>query len=54
MMCGGRAPRILDLDTRLKLLVSLTPLPVYIGEEDPGTLWIGGWVEPRASLDAVE
>jgi hypothetical protein len=23
------------------------------GETDPNTLWIGGWVEPRAGLDNV-
>jgi len=22
-------------------------------EKDPGTYWIGGWVSPRAGLDAV-
>jgi hypothetical protein len=24
------------------------------GERDPGTHWIGGWVGPRAGLDAME
>jgi hypothetical protein len=24
------------------------------GERDPGTHWIGGWVDPRAGLDGVE
>jgi hypothetical protein len=24
------------------------------GEGAPGTHWIGGWVDPRAGLDAVE
>jgi hypothetical protein len=24
------------------------------GEGDPGTHWIGGWVDPRAGLDDVE
>jgi hypothetical protein len=24
------------------------------GERTPGTHWIGGWVDPRASLDDVE
>jgi hypothetical protein len=24
------------------------------GESAPGTQWIGGWVGPRGSLDAVE
>jgi hypothetical protein len=30
-------------------VVSFTP-----GERAPGTHWIGGWVDPRASLDDVE
>jgi hypothetical protein len=34
--------------------VSFTPLPVYPRERAPGTLWIGGWVDSRTSLDAVE
>jgi hypothetical protein len=25
-----------------------------LGEKSPGTHWIGGWVDPRASLDDVE
>jgi hypothetical protein len=25
-----------------------------LGERTPGSLWIGGWVDPRASLDDVE
>jgi hypothetical protein len=24
-----------------------------IGERDPGTHWIGGWVDPKAGLDDV-
>jgi hypothetical protein len=44
----GVAPRILDLGTRWRWLVSFTPR-----ERAPGTHWIGGCVGPRASLDAV-
>jgi hypothetical protein len=27
---------------------------LHPGNEPPGTHWIGGWVDPRASLDDVE
>jgi hypothetical protein len=33
--------------------VSVTPWPRFTpGEGTPGTHWIGGWVGPRAGLDA--
>jgi hypothetical protein len=35
-------------------VVSLTPRPLYPGEEAPGTNWIGGWVDPRAGVDDME
>jgi hypothetical protein len=38
---GGIAPRILDLSHFIPR------------ERAPGTHWIGGWVDPRAVLDAV-
>jgi hypothetical protein len=34
-------------------VVSFTPRPLYPRERAPGTHWIGGWVGPRAVLDAV-
>jgi hypothetical protein len=34
-------------------VVSFTPRPLYPSERAPGTHWIGGWVGPRAVLDAV-
>jgi hypothetical protein len=34
-------------------MVSFTSRSLYPGEGDPGTLWIGGWVGPRAGLDIV-
>jgi hypothetical protein len=40
---GGIAQRILDLDTRWRWVVSLTPRPLYPRERAPGTHWIGGW-----------
>jgi hypothetical protein len=35
-------------------VVSFTPLPLYPQERAPGTHLIGGWVDPRASLDDME
>jgi len=34
-------------------VVSLTPRPLYARGRAPGTHWIGGWVGPRAGLDAI-
>jgi hypothetical protein len=34
-------------------VVSFTPLPLYPQGRVPGTHWTGGWVGPRAILDAV-
>jgi hypothetical protein len=34
-------------------VVSFTPRPLYPRKRAPGTHWIGGWVGPRAVLDAV-
>jgi hypothetical protein len=45
-------PRILDIGTSLKRVVSFTPRPLYArGNIQPRTHWIGGWVSPRAGLD---
>jgi hypothetical protein len=49
---GGIAPRILDLGTRWRWVISFTPQPLYPQERTPGIHWIGGWVSPRAGLDA--
>jgi hypothetical protein len=46
---GGIAPHILDLGIRWRLIVSFTLRPLYLQD----THWIGGWVVPRAVLDAV-
>jgi hypothetical protein len=44
---------ILNLGTRWGWVVSITPQPRFIpGERTPGTHWTGGWVGPRACLDA--
>jgi hypothetical protein len=44
---------ILNLSTRWGLVVSIMPwLRFTPGERTPGTHWTGGWVGPRASLDA--
>jgi hypothetical protein len=47
------APRILDLDTRWRSVVSFTPRPLYPQGKATGTHWIGGWMGPRTGLDAV-
>jgi hypothetical protein len=44
---------ILDLSTRCRGVVSFMPRPLYPGEKAPSTHFIGGWVGPRAGLDAV-
>jgi hypothetical protein len=33
---------------------ALRPCRFTLGERTPGTLWIGGWVGPRAGLDDME
>jgi hypothetical protein len=44
---------ILNLGTRWGWLVSVTPRPRFTpGEKTPSTHWAGGWVAPRAGLDA--
>jgi hypothetical protein len=46
---GGTAPRIIDLGTMWRWVVSFTHCPLYPHD----TQWIGGWVGPRAGLEAV-
>jgi hypothetical protein len=44
---------ILNLGNRWGWVVSITPRPRFIpGERTPCTHWTGGWVGPRAGLDA--
>jgi hypothetical protein len=50
---GGIAPRILDLGSRWRWVVSFTPGRFTPRERAPGTHWIGAWVGPRTVLDAV-
>jgi hypothetical protein len=50
---GRIAPRFRDLGTRWRWVVSFTPRSLYPTEMFPDTHWIGGWVGPRAGLDAV-
>jgi hypothetical protein len=40
--------------TSWRWVVSFTPLPLYPRERVPGTHFIGGWVDSRASLDDME
>jgi hypothetical protein len=53
MESGGRAPRIRNLGSIWRWVVSFTPQPLYPRERAPGTHRIGGWVDPRSYLDAV-
>jgi hypothetical protein len=50
---GDTDPRILNLGTRWRWVVSFTLRPLYLQEEASCTHWIGGWVGTRAGLDAV-
>jgi hypothetical protein len=56
MRLGGEEEKlllILNLGTRWGWVVSITPRPRFTpGERTPGTHWTGGWVDPRAGLDA--
>jgi hypothetical protein len=45
---------ILHLDTRWRWMLSITLRPHYLRGKSPGTNFIGGWVDPRARLAAVE
>jgi hypothetical protein len=47
-------PRILDLGTSWRWVVSFTPRPLYLRRKSPGTHWVGGWVGPGTGLDGVE
>jgi len=49
---GGIAPCIFNLGNGWRLVVSFTPLPLYLGEGAPSIHWIGGWVSLRASVGA--
>jgi hypothetical protein len=50
---GCTDPDFLDLGTSWRWSAS-RPGRYTPGERAPGTLWIGGWVDPRAGLDDVE
>jgi hypothetical protein len=47
-------PHCLDLSISWRWVVSFTPLPLYPWGKRPQYPWIGGWVDPRASLEDVE
>jgi hypothetical protein len=50
---GGIVPYILDLGTRWREWSASRHGRFTPREGDSGTNWIGGWVGPRAGLDAV-
>jgi hypothetical protein len=45
-------PRILDLDTGWRCMVSFTCRPLYLRKKEPH--WIRSWVGPRMGLDDVK
>jgi len=53
---GGRcmAPPILNLSTRQRNVVSMTPHPLYPNERAPVSYFIEAWEGPRSSLDVLE
>jgi hypothetical protein len=48
MGSGGIVPRILDLGSRRRRVVSFTLRPLWPEERAPGTHYTGDWVGPRA------
>jgi hypothetical protein len=50
---GGDAARILNLGSRWRWLASFTPRPLCLRGKSLSTNWTGGWVGPRAGLDAL-
>jgi hypothetical protein len=50
---GGISPRILDLGTRWRWVVSFTSQPLYPQGKSPGTHLLEDLVGSRAVLDAV-
>jgi len=50
---GFEAPHILDIGTRLRRVVSFTPLPLCLQGNSPWYPLVKSWVDPRAGLDAV-
>jgi len=51
---GIIAPRVFNLGTRWRSVISFTPRLLNPREVPHGTHWLGGCVGPRACLDAVE
>jgi hypothetical protein len=49
---GGIVQFFLDLGSKWRWVVRFTPRPLYPRGKNPGIHWIGGWVGPRAGLDA--
>jgi hypothetical protein len=54
--CGSRGIYLhafFNLCTRWRRVASFMPRPLYTQRKSPVTHWIGGWVVPRAGLDAA-
>jgi hypothetical protein len=43
-----------DLGISWRWVVRFTTRPLYQEKEPPSTHWIGGWVDPKSSLDDME
>jgi hypothetical protein len=54
MGSGSIDSHFIDLGTSWRWVVNFTPRPLYSRGWYPGTHCIGGWVDPRASLDDME
>jgi hypothetical protein len=53
MDCGGIVPRIPNLGTIWRWVVSFTPWPLYFRGKNPGTRFIGSWVGLIPGVDLV-
>jgi hypothetical protein len=53
VICGVNVlePRILDLGTSWRRVISFTTRSLYSGESAHDTQWIGDWVRPSTDLD---
>jgi len=45
---------ILNLNTRWRCVVSFMLQPLYLWENIPANVCVGGWVDPTDSLDSLE
>jgi hypothetical protein len=48
------APLICNIDTTLRWVVSFISEFLFSWRRAPATCWVGGWVDPRASLHSLD